>query len=261
MLAKDDKVGYMNKNDYCCVTYTTFIYCLKKDNLDVKIGFSVQVQQVLTHCVCTHHQNTILLLSAIKWNVTYKVLMEKIVCDTLRMSAWFRDCPGTEALRNYLDQQLEGIDVDEEFHFNQWKSSDRSQLITQTVTVDDYKDQVIESINLKDLKINLKDNECIVLGDFAENYEFVVQDEIPSYHWSKDSCTLHPVVVYFKIEGEQEIQHKSFCFLSDDRNHDMFCLRSAEAPDFLHKRKYESITKEYYFSDGCGHNIKTIKTF
>ena len=160
VLAKDDKVGYMNKNDCCCVTYTNFIYCLKKDNLHVKIGFSkfctlrpkwcISAGSAGTHSVCTH-QNTILLLSAIKWNVTYKYLMEKIVCDTLRnecMAHRCENCPGTESLRNYLDQQLEGIDVDEEFHFNQWKSTDRSQLITQTVTVDDYKDQVIESIKL-----------------------------------------------------------------------------------------------------------------
>ena len=226
--------------------YTLF----KEKNPDVKIGFSkfcslrpkwcVSAGSAGTHsvCVCTHHQNTILLLTAIKWNITYKDLMEKIVCDTLSNECMVHrceQCPGTEALRNYLDQELQEIDVDEEFHFNQWQSTDRSQLITQTVTVEEYKDQVIESVDkltahsyiakcqakfLKDLKIELEDNECIVLGDFAENYEFVVQDEIQSYHWSKDSCTLHPIVVYFKIPGEKEIQHKSFCFMSDDRNHD-----------------------------------------
>ena len=33
-----------------------------------------------------------------------------------------------------------------------------------------------------------------VLGDLAENYQFLVQDEIQSYHWSKEYCTLHPLV-------------------------------------------------------------------
>ena len=33
----------------------------------------------------------------------------------------------------------------------------------------------------------------IVLGDFAENYQFLVQ-EIQSYHWSKEYCTLDPLV-------------------------------------------------------------------
>ena len=31
-------------------------------------------------------------------------------------------------------------------------------------------------------KESLKANEVIVLGDFAENYQFLVQDEIQSYH-------------------------------------------------------------------------------
>ena len=48
-------------------------------------------------------------------------------------------------------------------------------------------------------KESLKANEVIVLGDFAENYQFLVQDEIQSYHWSKEYCTLHPLVIYFLL--------------------------------------------------------------
>ena len=79
------------------------------------------------------------------------------------------------------------------------------------------------------------------LGDFSENYEFLVQDEIQSYHWSKDSCTLHPIVVYFKTPGEQEIQHKSFCFMSDDRNHDTCFVYEVQKLliSYIHKRKHE----------------------
>ena len=43
-------------------------------------------------------------------------------------------------------------------------------------------------------KKSLKANGVIVLADFAENYQFLLQDEIHSYHWSKEYCTLHPVV-------------------------------------------------------------------
>ena len=59
----------------------------------------------------------------------------------------------------------------------------------------------------------------IVLGDFAENYQYIVQDEIQSYHWSKEYCTLHPLVVYYK-NGEGVLKHISLCFISDDNNHD-----------------------------------------
>ena len=37
---------------------------------------------------------------------------------------------------------------------------------------------------LNDKKQSLH-SEVLVLGDFAENYQFLIQDEIQSYHWSK----------------------------------------------------------------------------
>ena len=51
---------------------------------------------------------------------------------------------------------------------------------------------------LKQRKEELPENCMLVLGDFAENYLFVVQDEIQSFHWSKLYCTLHPIAIYDK---------------------------------------------------------------
>ena len=59
-------------------------------------------------------------------------------------------------------------------------------------------------------------NEVIVLGNFTD--QFLVQDEIQSYHWSEEYCTLHPLVVSF-IDGDGNIQHNSLWFISDDNNH------------------------------------------
>ena len=57
-----------------------------------------------------------------------------------------------------------------------------------------------------------------MLGDFAENYHYLIQDEIQSYHWSKEYCTLHPVVVYYRTDAGT--QHRSLCFISEDNTHD-----------------------------------------
>ena len=65
-----------------------------------------------------------------------------------------------------------------------------------------------------------------LLLDFAENYHYIVQDEIQGYHWNKDQCTLHPVVIYYR-EGN-EVKHISLCILSDDLEHDFFCTRITE---------------------------------
>ena len=65
----------------------------KEQNPDVTIGFSkfcslrpkwcVTAGSSGTHsvCVCTYHQNAILLVDAIKTGHTYKDFMEMIVCD------------------------------------------------------------------------------------------------------------------------------------------------------------------------------------
>ena len=37
--------------------------------------------------------------------------------------------------------------------------------------------------------------------DFAENFSFVVQDEIQAFHWNKLQATLHPIVMYYKQNG------------------------------------------------------------
>ena len=67
-------------------------------------------------------------------------------------------------------------------------------------------------------KENLDENSLICLGDFAENFIFVIQDEIQSYHWSKQQATLHPIVNYYKVHNL--LKHQSFCFISDDMHHD-----------------------------------------
>ena len=53
----------------------------------------------------------------------------------------------------------------------------------------------------------------IVLLDFAENFKFVVQDEVQSYHWNSQQCILHPIVVYYK-DVQDNWQEISLCIPS-----------------------------------------------
>ena len=76
-------------------------------------------------------------------------------------------------------------------------NKDRSTLVTWTVTFEEYKELLIlcidkltshsyiakcQGCHLKQLNDNLVTDRCIILGDFAENYKYVIQDEIQSYH-------------------------------------------------------------------------------
>ena len=115
------------------------------------------------------------------------------------------------------------------YTYSQWQTTDRVSLATVTSAFEEYKNTLISNKNNNTLIINaitkhsflakcqanflrakkesLKVTKVIVLGDFAENYQFLGQDE------------LHPLVVYF-IDGDGNIHHNSLYFISDDSNHD-----------------------------------------
>ena len=107
------------------------------------------------------------------------------------------DCPGTNSLHKFLEEERSDIDPDFQFHYSQCQTTGRVSLVTITSTCEEYKDTLISAINaitkhlflakcqtnfLRAKKEFLKANEVIVLGDFTENYQFLVQDEIQSYH-------------------------------------------------------------------------------
>jgi hypothetical protein len=54
--------------------------------------------------------------------------------------------------------------------------------------------------------------------DFAENYSFVVQDEVQSFHWNNTMVTLHPFEAYFKENGK--LSNLNFVVISECNIHD-----------------------------------------
>ena len=60
-------------------------------------------------CVCSAHQNVALLVNAMIWDLTYKDLIKKIVCNTKSkkfITYQCESCPGTATLKEFLDQEL-----------------------------------------------------------------------------------------------------------------------------------------------------------
>ena len=179
---------------------------IKERNPDVKIGFSkfctlhpkwcFIAGSSGTHsvCVCTTHQNTILLVDALNWEVTYKGLVNKVVCDPSNRECimhCYISCPGTNTLRKFLEEELSDIDPDFQFHYSQWQTTNQASLVKVISTCEEYKDTLISAINaitkhsflakcqanyLRAKKESLKANELTFLGDFDKNYQFLVQD-------------------------------------------------------------------------------------
>ena len=97
-------------------------------------------------------------------------------------------------------------------------------MVQQNESVDNYIDLIIEKLQSlttylytaktqsrysKEIKESLNNETVVFLGDFAENYKFVVQDEVQSFHLSNLQATLYPVVIYYKEENK--LKHTSYC--------------------------------------------------
>ena len=94
--------------------YTAF----KGKHPNVNIGFSnfcasrpkwcVLAGSRMTHSACkgSAHQNVVLLGDTMDWDLTYKDLIKKIVCNT-GSNKWImhqcESCPGTETLKELID--------------------------------------------------------------------------------------------------------------------------------------------------------------
>ena len=104
----------------------------------------------MTHSVCTVHQNVVLLVRVMEWDLTYKDLIKNIVynpesnkCVVYRCES----CPGSAILKKYFDQELNEHEDDEEFNYCQWETTDRATLTAVTATYKEYKETLIDVID------------------------------------------------------------------------------------------------------------------
>ena len=181
------------------------------------------------------------------------------------------NCPQTtDDLRTHLSSVLKDFDAEDTIEFCQWTTTDRSNLISCKETMNDYIDIIEEQLQkltthsyiaksqsryLKFRKENLEQSEALSLGNFAENYKFVVQDKVQGFHWTNLQCTLHPVVVYFK-DG-LKVCHKSCCFITDDNCHDVATVHQVQELVINDlKLAIKDLKSIEYFSDGCAGQYK-----
>ena len=194
--------------------YTAF----KEKHPNVNIGFSkfcalrpkwcILAGSKMYHSVsvCSPHQNVVLLVNAMDWNVTYKDLIKKIVCNTERKKYIMHQCascPGIATLTEFLDQELKEHGDDEKFNYCQWHTTDQAILTTCTATYEEYKETLI---NVTD---DLTRDSCTPRLKITSSW---------NYHWSKEYSKLNHLAVYY-LGPDGSLQHDSLCFSSDNNNH------------------------------------------
>jgi hypothetical protein len=229
-------------------------------------------------CVCCIHQNAKLMVNALNLQVTYKELLGMLVCDMNQETCMLYgcdECPSSDALRDRL--LATNDDDDESIKYKQWVTTDRCDLVTVIEPLDDFVEKLVEKLLtlkthhyvsiqqsefLKTKRSQLKREECIISGDFSENFTFVVQDEIQSYHWVNAQATLHPFVIYYRPDSSTDVVTKSYCIISDYLKHSttaVYSFQKAIIPEL--KSLAPHVTTILYFSDGAASQYKNRKNF
>lgn len=197
-------------------------------------------------CVCTIHQNFKLALEnsgILKDNPleladpSYISYVTILLCDEKTPDCWLMECEkcsDSEVLLHMFEEKLERYFEEkgqDNVTIHQWVNTDRSNLDIKTLPVEEFiellfdllfrlrdyhfiaKDQTKYFINCKE---NVQPGEAVISGDFSENYNFIIQNSSQGYHWNNHGCTVHPWQVYYRLEGDTEVSHKSFAMISDE---------------------------------------------
>jgi len=273
----------------------------KETNPDQKIGFStfaaLRPKECIlaggsgTHtvCVCTIHQNIKLMFEGAKLervceNYTYHNSLAEIQCNPPRVQCFVgacEECPGLDKLQAKLAAHFDEQMIDR-IEFKQWTTTDRSTLETKIQSVDEFIQSFVECVPkvlhhdfvakqqskfLQECKLTIAPGTFIVVGDFAENYSFIVQDASQSFHWNNLQATIHPFVCYYRKQvvdasSLNPLQHVSFVVISESNTHDTVAVHLFQKVliRFLIK-EIEMPKKVLYFSDGCAAQYKNRKNF
>ena len=276
------------------------VYLLfKEQNPSKSIGFSKFAQLRPKHCilagasgthsvcVCTIQQNVKLMMIGGKIAEciidevqlkTYDHCLAQVICNPPQPDCYFNcccSCPGISALKTHLKEFMDANLVDNVV-FKQWVSVDRCTLETVSKPADEFVDAFCEKLKVlithsfiarqqssfqSELKSNLQSGEFLVIGNFAENYSFVLQDAAQGFHWNNSQATIHPFVAYYVESGK--LHHISYVVISDCLHHDTTAVHLFQKSlvGFL-KEKFGSLpVKIFYFSDGAASQYKNRKNF
>ena len=139
-------------------------------------------------------------------------------------------CPGTEPLKTFLTSIVANIPV---IKFNQWETTDRSMLVQYELRNNDFVEELVKKIDAltshhliskeqgkfcKELKAGLLENECILQGDFSQNYSVIAQDSTQSSYFNPCSqATIHTFLAILNVDCK--ICSHSICVISDYMRH------------------------------------------
>eukprot|EP00731_Ephydatia_muelleri_P032500 Em0024g44a len=186
------------------------------------------------------------------------------------------DCRGIEPLLEELRDIMEDNSVDT-VQYSQWINTDRANLETHVLSVEDFLSslkEVLKKLRLHDYiakkqaafmsekKELLSPGEFLVIADFSENYSFVVQDEVQSFHWNNLQAIVHPFLCYYR-EKNGKLNNICFTVISENKDHDTIAVHLFQIKliEFLTGHFGAKPKRIVYMSDGCAGQYKNCYNF
>ena len=208
----------------------------------------------------------------------YSHCLAAIQCNPPRLLCFLGDCtecPGIEVLGKKLQALMDDGMMDT-VEFKEWTCTDRAALETRVLAADEFLEHFLSTISrlrihdfiakmqaqfLRDTKDNLQQGDILAITDFSENYSFVIQDEIQSFHWTNLQATVHPFACYYR--DEHQLHHLCFLIISECLVHDTVAVHlfQQKLVHFFATLHGEKPKKIIYMSDGCAAQYKNRKNF
>jgi hypothetical protein len=258
-----------------------------KDNPSAKIGLSsfsklrpkdvtlVDQKGVHISSQCKVCVNVRLMLQVQNEIDTVEALIGLAACDPDNercMSGECGECCDLPCLRETIEEIMADKHSDN-VSYKQWKTSSKScDLLDVVSSVEEYiaallrecKDTVKihyfvkkrQQLAMSNMRETLAANEALILMDFAENFSFVTQREISRKYYDRDQCSLHNIIVYRKSTAG--LKPHSFCFVSDDRTHDVAYVITSLKMLFAEREDlFAGLNRIHFFTDGAGQHYKS----
>lgn len=242
-------------------------------------------------CLCKDHENMELVVVALRKNDLIKEksvneILESLCCDPRNVRCLAKNC---DLCKNKVISYKE-FDNSKETHYWIWKKVKKTYIKDgkEKATIQTIKEKVaahpkdiikyfenllvpymrhcgniIAQYNYtKNLKQNLKPEECIIHCDFSENYNTKYASEIQSFHFgsSRQQLTLHTSVVYYIKDGKLHTQ--SYCTISECLRHDAVAIWEHLQPilRFL-ENEVPGVTTFHFLTDSPSAQYRNRKMF
>jgi hypothetical protein len=211
-----------------------------------------------------------------QWKIEKYMFMDSIVCDIKSEDCMMNKCtlcPGINFLKPKL---VELLDNRATIKYKMWISTDRTMLEEKECTASTFIDTLLDKINkltkhhfisieqskfCRELKEKITPEECLIQGDFSQNYSMFVQDSTQSSFFNPvQRATIHPFIAYLNVSGK--ISPHSIAVISNCNSHNTVAVHSFLATSFKSRERVMfNCAKSFILHGRCCIAVQKLQKF